>query len=338
MERGNKDMKKKRIIIAICMIALGTALLLLSLTACGKNKEDRVDTYEVSDPFTSIYIDTTEADVSFIPTDSETASVSIKNDKKNIYHTVSVDNGTLKIELSGKKKLYDYVNLDFKEKEINVYLPEREYGALTVKGDTCDVDIPNTFSFTSVDVKVDTGDTECAASVSDFIKIDASTGDVDIENCSPNSISVSVSTGDVELEECTAQSISVKTSTGDIEASRLNVSGELTTKVSTGKISLSDVNCSSFSSNGSTGNITLTRFVASALIDIERSTGNVTLKDSDAGELLIETDTGDVALELRTEKVFIVRTDTGKINVPESVTGGKCKVTTDTGDVRAYYK
>lgn len=331
-------MKKKRIIVAICMIALGTALMLVSLTACGKNREDKVDTHEVTEPFTSIYINTTEANVSLIPTDSETASVSIKNDKKNIYHTVSVDNGTLKIELSGKKKLYDYVNFDFKEEEINVYLPERDYAALTVKGDTCDVDIPNAFRFASVDVDVSTGDTECSASVSDFIKVDASTGDVELQDITAKSISVKVSTGDVELKSCTAESVSVKTTTGSVEASGLNVSGAFTVNLSTGDAELTDVNCGSFYSEASTGKLSLTRFVATQLVNIERDTGDVTLKDSDAGELVIETDTGDVTLELRTEKVFIVRTDTGKINVPETVTGGKCKVTTDTGDVRAYYK
>ena len=331
-------MKKKRIIIVICMIALGVCCILLSLTACGKNKEDRIDTYKVSESFTSIHINTNDADVNLIPTNSEEASVSIKNDEKNINHTVSVDDGTLKIELSGKKKFYDYINLNFKEKEINVYLPEREYAAITVKGDTCDVEIPGDFTFASVDVDVSTGDTECSASVSDFINVNASTGDVELDNLTAKSISINVSTGDVELENCTADSISVKTSTGEIEASGLNVTGALTTKVSTGKIKLSDVNCNSFTSDGTTGNVTLTRFVATELIDIKRSTGDVKLYDSDAGELLIETDTGDVTLELRTEKVFVVKTSTGKINVPESITGGKCKITTSTGDVKVTYK
>lgn len=331
-------MKKKRIIIAICMIALGITCILLSLTACGKNKEDRMDAHEISEPFTNIYINTNDSDVILIPTNSEKASVIVKNDEKNINHTVSVDDGTLKIELSGKKKFYDYINLNFKEKEINVYLPEREYAAITVKGDTCDVEIPGDFTFASVDVDVSTGDTECSASVSDFINVNASTGDVELENLSAKSISVKVSTGDVELKDLTADSVFVKTSTGEIEASGLDVNGAISVNLSTGDADFSDVNCDSFYSEASAGKLSLTRFVAAQLISIERSTGDVKLYDSDAGEIAIETDTGDVTLELRTEKVFVVRTDTGKINVPESVTGGKCKVTTDTGDVRAYYK
>ena len=66
---------------------------------------------------------------------------------------------------------------------------------------------------------------------------------------------------------------------------------------------------------------------------VERSTGDVRLEQCDAEELDIRTDTGDVKGSLLTEKVFIVRSDTGRIKVPESITGGKCRVTTDTGDI-----
>jgi hypothetical protein len=39
---------------------------------------------------------------------------------------------------------------------------------------------------------------------------------------------------------------------------------------------------------------------------------------------------------LLSEKVFITKSDTGRIDVPETVTGGKCKITTDTGSIRIY--
>jgi hypothetical protein len=37
---------------------------------------------------------------------------------------------------------------------------------------------------------------------------------------------------------------------------------------------------------------------------------------------------------LLTDKIFVTQSDTGKVDVPETVSGGKCKVTTDTGDIR----
>ena len=46
------------------------------------------------------------------------------------------------------------------------------------------------------------------------------------------------------------------------------------------------------------------------------------------------TDTGDVRGSLLSEKVFIVNTDTGRKEVPDTITGGRCEITTDTGDVK----
>ena len=53
----------------------------------------------------------------------------------------------------------------------------------------------------------------------------------------------------------------------------------------------------------------------------------------DAAELSITTDTGDVKGTLLSDKVFIARTDTGRVHVPETTNGGKCKITTSTGDI-----
>ena len=37
---------------------------------------------------------------------------------------------------------------------------------------------------------------------------------------------------------------------------------------------------------------------------------------------------------LRSEKVFLVESDTGSIEVPKTTTGGRCEIRTDTGDIR----
>ena len=79
------------------------------------------------------------------------------------------------------------------------------------------------------------------------------------------------------------------------------------------------------------GNIYITFFGTEYAVD--RSTGDVRLDRCDAAEISIRTDTGDVIGTLRSEKVFFVRTDTGRVDVPETAAGGKCAITTDTGDV-----
>ena len=43
--------------------------------------------------------------------------------------------------------------------------------------------------------------------------------------------------------------------------------------------------------------------------------------------------TVDVTGTLLSEKVFIAQSGTGRIDVPETTTDGKCKITTDTGRI-----
>ena len=75
-------------------------------------------------------------------------------------------------------------------------------------------------------------------------------------------------------------------------------------------------------------------FIASDKLNVVRSTGDVRLVGADAGEIHIETDTGKVSGSLLSEKIFIPRTDTGKIDVPKTTSGGICEITTDTGDIK----
>ncbi|MCQ2427410.1 MAG: DUF4097 domain-containing protein, partial [Clostridia bacterium] len=82
----------------------------------------------------------------------------------------------------------------------------------------------------------------------------------------------------------------------------------------------------------------LKNVVTEGTIAIERSTGDVRFEGCDADELEISTDTGDVTGSLLSSKVFIAHSDTGRIDVPETTSGGKCKITTDTGDIKLSVK
>ena len=112
-----------------------------------------------------------------------------------------------------------------------------------------------------------------------------------------------------------------------------NCKGDININVSTGKANLSDINCKSITTKGSTGDIILKNLIVTEKLSIKRSTGDIKIDGSDASEIFIETDTGDVRGSLLTDKVFIVSTDTGRIDVPKTTTGGRCEITTDTGDI-----
>ena len=148
-----------------------------------------------------------------------------------------------------------------------------------------------------------------------------------------NSLSIDTRTSDIKISNgLKFESVDICLSTGDICMSDI-ICGSINLKASTGSTYLSSVECASLSSTGSTGDISMTSLIATESIYIERDTGDVEFDGCDASKILISTNTGDIEGSLLTEKVFVATSDTGKVRVPSSKSGGICEITTDTGDI-----
>jgi DUF4097 and DUF4098 domain-containing protein YvlB len=74
--------------------------------------------------------------------------------------------------------------------------------------------------------------------------------------------------------------------------------------------------------------------VATGMFDIKRSTGDVELDMCDANEIFVNVGTGDVFGTLLSDKVYIAKTSTGEVDVPKTIEGGRCEITTTTGDIK----
>ena len=310
---------KSKLLLALATLLLvaGGIMFVLALMLNGwKFVEKETNEYEISEEFHSISIDIDTTDIKILPASDGVCRAVVTDDEK-VSHSFTVEGGVLKITTSYDMKWYQQI-LPKASSFVTLYLPLAEYGKLSADMSTGDVEICSGLKFGEIDISVSTGDVKCSSDAY-IIKIHGSTSNVTLENASTASVDISVTTG-------------------DIEATDLSVSGTAKLGVSTGKIRLTRVSCLSLESTGSTGDVILTDVIASAKFVIKRSTGVVEFNSSDAAEIEVETDTGDVKGTLRSEKVFIVRTDTGKINVPDSVSGGKCKITTDTGDVEISIK
>lgn len=307
---------KKRIwwIIAVSLILIGCMIFGGGMMAMNFGKLE-ISKYEVSQEFQNITIVSSTADITFEPSEREGAVVSCK-EHKNLKHTVSVKDGTLVIELQDERAWYEHIGIILGTPKVTVYLPQKEYGELSVKVSTGDVDVSDAFTFTNVDIHGSTGDISFAANASGAVKLEASTGKV-------------------EVDDISAEALEVKVTTGAVKVSGAACTGDVTVSISTGKAKLSDVRCRNFHTTGTTGDVELEQVIAVEKLSAQRNTGDLELKDCDAGELLLKTTTGDVEAALLTEKIFITRTDTGDINVPKSTTGGICEITTDTGDINA---
>lgn len=271
-------------------------------------------TYEIDEIYQDISIVTNTADIVFLPSENGKTEV-VCYDQTNMRHEVSVADGEMVIEVADVREWYEYIGIHFKTPKITVYMPHGEYNTLWINSDTGDVEIPKDFKFKDITIEEDTGDVTNHASATGCIKIKTDTGNICVENMSAGALDLSVSTGKVTVSE-------------------ISCAGDVKIHVSTGKTLLTDVQCQNVISSGSTGAISLENVIATGKFSIERSTGDVKFARADAAEIFVETDTGDITGTLLSEKIFLPRSSTGHIDVPKTVTGGRCEISTDTGNIK----
>lgn len=292
---------KKWLITAASLTALGFIILIGAMAALDfdfskiSTLKYETNTYEVNGDFDKISIDVNITNIVFAQSDDESCQV-VCFEAEKVKHSVRCTNGTLTIGVIDTRKWYDHFGISFASPKMTIYLPKSEYASLSIDTNTSDIDIPKSFSFNELEIETNTGNVDCIANISNSIKIESDTGDIGISSVS---------------SKC---DIDIKTDTGSIK--------------------LTDVNCTNFSAESDTGNISLVNVIAENGIYVESDTGNVKLKNSDASKLSIETDTGNVTGTLLSEKIFIAKSSTGRVKVPDTESGGKCEIRTATGNIK----
>lgn len=294
-------MKTKTILwllIATVLILVGGILFTVALHKSDWNfKNLSTVSYETNEhpvwtKFENITIVTNTADIELVY--GERASVTCY-EQNNAHHTVTVKDGTLRIEINDETEWYEHIGINLGSPKITVCLPKGHYGNLDIIGSTGSVTVSAAFDFVAMDI--------------------------------------ALSTGDIRLQNIFVQELRLSVSTGRITVNHVECLGNLDIHVSTGKCELTNVTCQNLKSDGNTGDISLNTVMVAENIQIERSTGDVSFDRCDAAQMTILTDTGDVSGTLLSPKIFLCETDTGRVDVPKTTTGGICRITTDTGDI-----
>lgn len=312
------------IIIASALVVIGIILFVLVLATNNwdfsklSTSKFVENSYVITEDFKNISINTETADISFVVTNNGKCRVDCYEEENN-KHSVNVEKDTLTINLEDKGIWSLHIGINFEKPKLTVYLPKSVYNSLLINESTGDVKIPADFKFEKINISASTGKMNVNASASDSIKIHTSTGAIYVEDISANSLDVSASTGIVSISNVICN--------GDIKAD-----------VTTGVSKLTSVKCENLTSSGSTGEIVLNNVIAKDKLSIKRSTGNVVFDGSDANEIYVKTSTGKVSGTLLTDKVFITDTSTGSINVPKTITGGRCEIKTATGNINIDIK
>jgi len=311
--------KKWWLIAAAALIAAGLVFFLGGMVALNFDftklnlSKYETNTYEVSADFEEIVMDVDTTKIEFVRSDDGQCRI-VCFEREREKHSAAVQDGTLTVNTVDTRKWYDYIGFSIGSPKLTVYLPQEKYASLSISTHTGDIEIPNAFTFENLTVSGTTADVKCRASVSNEMNIELTTGDLAVSETEVGALALSVTTGRIEVSSVTCK-------------------GDIALHTATGGTKLCDISCKNLTSRGDTGRITLKNVIASDLISIERGTGDVIFDGSDAGQLLVKTGTGHVTGSLLSPKVFLTQTGTGRVRVPESTTGGQCKITTGTGDI-----
>ena len=317
-------MKKGFIIAGVVLVSVGLLVFLGALFASGfdlsnlSSAKYETNTHPVNGDFETIDVTSFEANIEIITSGVTEPRVECVEHEK-VKHEVKLENGVLKIVAVDNRTWIDHLNFfSFKPQSVKIYLPKKQYRILKASSGTGDILVPESASFRGTEIT-------------------SGTGNITFNPSDTGEVRITTSTGDISASRVHAHEIRLSTSTGKIELLDVSTDGPLFAKVSTGRIKLTNVKCKTFESEGSTGDLFMKNTVAADFFDIRRNTGDVEFDDCDAGTITVKTSFGNVTGTLRSNKVFIAKSSTGKIEVPTSVTGGKCEITTTTGDIKISF-
>ena len=261
------------------------------------NNEYIENTYEITESYTDIEIRVSDVDVNITFVD-DTSTLISTNLKENTNVSAQVLGNLLYITQDDNYKWYDHM-WNINKNSMDIYLSVRVIGSLKVFGSTGDIILDKGLKIDDVKIKVSTGNIEVLSEDINSLNLECSTGDIKIDNMIDGGVlNLVTSTGDIKLNEVDCKALNIEVSTGDVYLVDVVVLGDLAL-------------------NGGTSDVKLERF--------------------DAANIEIEVSTGDVTGTILTSKVFHAKTSTGKVDVPESLTGGKCRVTASTGDIILKY-
>jgi DUF4097 and DUF4098 domain-containing protein YvlB len=315
-----KRTAKILLIVAITLIVIGLIVFVIAMSAAGwdfsklGSANYETNTVEITADFDNLFIESKTADITLRPSDDGSCKV-VCREQENRKHTVAVEDRTLSVRMTESGKWYDFLSFfSFGSPTITVYLPEKTYAALTVNTGTGRIELPGGFTFHSIDISGSTGDVVCGASSEDRTRIALSTGSITLSGASAGAYDLSVSTGDVRMDSVITE-------------------GDITVTVTTGRAELGKISCRNLYSSGTTGDLSLSQVLASDAFSITRSTGSIRFDQCDAEQLAVRTTTGDVRGTLLSDKVFLTETTTGSVSVPKTTAGGRCEISTRTGDI-----
>ena len=296
MNNSNKILLNAAIIFTAAGVLLGLADITSGkdeLLGVG-NMAFETRSYDINERFSDISIEDIECSINIQrSSDNRCRVICPAKTDGSVYRTAKVDNGVLRIERHDNGKLFSLFN--FPSAELEVYLPEGEYGKLTAYSSSGKISVDEGFTFENVRLESVSGSIEMCSDVQDELRAESTGGSVTVESASPE---------------------------------------KLTAKSKSGRVALSHIRSDDISASSVSGRIELCDVIAASRLSAESVSGSVELDGCDADKMKLESTSGSVKGTLLSGKTFTAHSVSGSVDVPFSASGGDCEISTTSGSIR----
>ncbi|OQA78871.1 MAG: hypothetical protein BWY30_00421 [Tenericutes bacterium ADurb.Bin239] len=315
-------MKKAEKIIALIasiFLAVGLVVFVVAMAITGFDFKAlsmaryEMKTHEVSENYTNINIDVQIPNITFVRKEGTNTKIETYENKQ-IEYTVQVANDTLSVSVNHRRSAFFFGFYNVWNTDLTLYVPLATYDSLIVKNQIGTVTIPDAVSFETIRVELATG----------HINVEGTTKTLDLK----------AETGNITLNNVVAESVNLKGETGRHSLTNVFASENIDVESNTGKVNFKNVRARNVTIDSETGRLTLDDTVATTKLKVETNTGNIDFIKSDAQDIYAKTEVGNIEGSLLTGKIFVARSNVGRINVPPNTPGaGLCELTTDVGNI-----
>ena len=265
-------MKKFSFGAAIAAVLLVSALL----SGCGliTRTEYETNSHPIEEAFSEIEIDVSLSGVRILAADDGKCLVVCEECNK-VKHSVKVENGKLTIS----DKWLEHSNVDPNKISVTVYLPEGEYGALSIENASGAINVADGFVFSAASLQNASGATTFCSDVKGNLLVDTASGAI-------------------TLSGVHCQNADLDSASGAVELQGLIASGLVQIETASGGVRLQACDAGAFDIETASGSVTGT-LLTGKLFDVDSMSGKVNVPSSSVGGICtIRTASGSVDISV----------------------------------------
>ncbi len=272
------------IIVAVAMIITGAVMSVCAYASLGKTYFEGKTLYvkDLEEDFSSVKINCKSENIWIFSSDDDVGRIEY-SDYGNKELSVKVVNGVLEITSVEDLRWYEYISIvHHNPPRISLYLPYKEYKALSMDVISEDVYVATKIPFENVDIKTTSADIQFYGEVKESLSLESTSGDITITETNLN-----------------LKKASLKTVSGCIEANSIIASSEIDIKITSGEIEFNSIDAPEINLKSTSGDIEGNILTPKKII-AESTSGDIDVKSNDFADEIcnVKTTSGDIKIRI----------------------------------------